>query len=701
MSGFIQDTDLDSHLIFDNYSYFIPMTKGDADTTPSVYAKLYNSGDFFFELGVTDFLFSPPFKTNENDTYNDGYNIADRYDVGEFFQYGMTRTKYGTKSELKNCIRNFKISGINSVCNVNCNSVMFQEPTVIEASACDSTGSTKNITDPNFLNFLYYCNAGGGGLGQVKYGTFQKWVNSQFNGTQPQGYGLYRIMVDQKLIPYFYLPDNKNTSSTNNTNVNPTLVKTIPANNLPSWINLDNGDVPYTRNGYFVITDYYTTKYGVKVNYADVYSDPRNGVISQSWSAYKIINGATALIDDWVNQQPGYSSTSEGDYDYFVFVVQGTQVVNVSSKTTWVKYPYGQNCISGEFYKGLDVNNTDTTVQAETINWIKWILNLGFNGVMLEAADHYNYNLLIKISNYMNSITGKNNNNLQLVKNSDSTDMAEFQLLYNSSSQLFCDSDQINNLGPLLNPLTNSSPLTNIFTGSTCWNQRSGADVSNLPNWSYLNNCDTELNLLSLIPTPTKLIKSDTFTINVAKLQLLDNDRHITKKLYAPYNEIICYALMLTNTKTVPSVFYGDMWRSDAAYLSTKTCYYQYISHILKLRTRYAYGGQNIIFHISSTRGVAGHDLISSTRFGLNSETGMVTVISNNPNIECEITVYVGTQHANQTYMNMFSLEKETAVVNNSGYMTILIVGIQSYYVYGHLSMWVPVIDPSVYEGGI
>lgn len=698
MSGFIQNTDLDCRLIFDNYSYFLPMTTGDSDTATSVYKKLYTTGEFFCELGVTDFLFSPPFKTPNNDVYNDGYNIVDRYDVGEFNQYGMIRTKYGTKTELKKCIRYFKMNGINSICNVNCNSVMFDQKVVVEASACDKYGDTSAVTDANYLNFLYYCNAAGGGLGQVKYGTFQEWNKSQFNGTEPQGYGLYRVMVDTKLVPYFYMPDNKSTDTTNDTTSNPTLNSNTPANNLPSWINISKGDVPQTVNGYFTIDGYYTKSDGTVVYYADVYSDPRNNVISQTWSSYKIENGATSEVEDWIAEQPGYSSSSEGNYEYYVFVVKGVQVIDANTKTTWIKYPYDQNCISGEFYKGLDVNNTDSGVQAETLNWIKWISDLGFNGFMFEAADYYNYDLLLKLSNYTNTLSG-----LQLVKTDDSADMIEFQHLYNSNSQLVYDSSQTNNFTPIKKPISSTSyspaSLTTSFVGSAVWDQRVGANTNNSPNWSYVNNAETELEILSNIPTPTKLSKSDIFTVNKAKLQLLDKDRHITKKQYAPYNEIICYAIVLMNSYTVPTVFYGDMWRSDSSYLSTKTCYYQYISHLMKLRTRYAYGGQNIIFHTSSTSSSAGFDLISSTRFGINSETGCVLVVSNNPYIEDTITIYVGLNHIGQTYMNMFSLQRETAIVNDSGYMSILIVGIQSYYTYGHLSVWVPVIDPSVYEG--
>ena len=51
--------------------------------------------------------------------------------------------------------------------------------------------------------------------------------------------------------------------------------------------------------------------------------------------------------------------------------------------------------------------------------------------------------------------------------------------------------------------------------------------------------------------------------------------------------------------------------------------------------------------------------------------------------------------------MNIFSLQRETVVVNDTGYISILIIGVQSYYAYGHISVWVPVIDPSVYEGVI
>lgn len=697
MSNSLVQADLDSRLIFDNYSYYIPMTIGDNDTTESVYRKLYNTGDFFYNMGVTDILFPPPFKTSSTDVYNDGYNIADRYDVGEFNQFGMIRTKYGTKDELKKCIRYLKMENVNAICNVNCNSVLFDQKQVVEASACDKYGNTTNIKDANYLNFLYYCDAAGGGLGQVKYGTFQEWDKTKFNGTQAQGYGIYRVMVDTKLVPYYYVEGNTNTSTTNNTS-STTTVKPTPANNIPSWINIDNGDVPQTVNGYFVIDGYYTKKDGTTVLYADVYSDPRNNVISQTWASYKIQNGATSDVNAWISEQPGYNEETDALFPYYVFVVPGTQIVDSTTKKTYIQYPYDQDCISGEFYKGLDVNNTNTVVQTETLNWIGWILNLGFNGLMFEAADYYNYNLLTSISNYVSTLSS-DTDYLQLVKTDDSSDMIEFQYLVNNNSQSVYDSDQYNSFLPISSPLKTSTPLTTLFIGSCAWNQRTGTSTASCPNWSYVNNAETESNLLSEITTPTKLKNSDEFTINKAKLQLLEQDRHITNKLYAPYNEVICYAIILTNSYTTPSVFYGDLWRSDANYMTTKTCYYQYITHLMKLRTRFAYGGQNVIFHTSNTSSTkAGYDLVSSTRFGINSETGLIVVISNNPNIDTVISVYTGKYHAGQTYMNMFSYQRETAVVTSSGYISLQIVGNMSYAVYGHLSVWVPVTDPSVYD---
>lgn len=678
-NGFVQDVELDSRLILNNYSYYIPMTTGDDDTSSSVYQILYGVGDFFFEHGITDVLFAPPFKTPEDDTYNDGYNVVDRYDVGEFDQEGMIRTKYGTKDDLRKCIRLFRRNGIRSICNINCNSVAFNVKTVMECSSCDMFGSTSNTTNENLLNFLYYCNAAGGGLGQSKYGLLNSWdKTTYFNGTVPQGQGLYRVMVDSKLQPYYY--DSADSTK----------------NNIPSWLNLANGDVPQTVNNYFVIDGYYTTKSGSIIYYANVYNDPRSGVVTQSWASYKIENGTTSTIADWIAAQPGYNSTSEGTAEFFVFVVKGTQEITSNNKII-MQYPYDTDCITGEFLKGIDVNNTNTTVQSETLNWIKWVLDLGFNGLMYEAADFFNYNILINAAQYMSDTYGnKLNDHISLIKTQNANDSLEFEQIANYNGQLVYDVSQYNNFTVIKEPGT-SSPLSASFTGSIAWDQRVSASSSVASNWSYVSDPDIEETTLAGIPTPTKLKNSDDFSIAIGKLAILDQDRRRTTKLYTPYNIVMCYAIILTNSYTTPSVFYGDLWRSDLSYMSTKTYYYPYISKLLKLRSRYCYGGQNIIFHQSNTSATPGYDLVSSTRYGFDTETGLIAVFSNNTAVETTITVYAGIIHAGQTYKNVFSCVGETAVVNSNGYISLLIVGISSAYIYGHLSIWVPVLDPSVY----
>ena len=54
------------------------------------------------EIGVTSVWIPPSFKaTGTNDV---GYGVYDLYDLGEFEQKGVVRTKYGTKEELKEAI---------------------------------------------------------------------------------------------------------------------------------------------------------------------------------------------------------------------------------------------------------------------------------------------------------------------------------------------------------------------------------------------------------------------------------------------------------------------------------------------------------------------------------------------------------------------------------------------------------------------
>ena len=69
------------------------------------------------DLGITS-VWLPPASKGVDGKIDVGYSIYDRYDLGEFFQKGSTRTKYGTKQELQSAISELHTNGIKVLADV-------------------------------------------------------------------------------------------------------------------------------------------------------------------------------------------------------------------------------------------------------------------------------------------------------------------------------------------------------------------------------------------------------------------------------------------------------------------------------------------------------------------------------------------------------------------------------------------------------
>ncbi|MCG4607118.1 hypothetical protein L0O74_12385, partial [Bifidobacterium longum] len=74
-----------------------------------------------------------------------------------------------------------------------------------------------------------------------------------------------------------------------------------------------------------------------------------------------------------------------------------------------------------------------------------------------------------------------------------------------------------------------------------------------------------------------------------------------TKKKYSVDNVVSQYAFLLTNKDTVPPGYYGDLYQTDASYMSKQTPYYDEITNLLKVRKQYAYGAQKVAYHTTNT----------------------------------------------------------------------------------------------------
>lgn len=72
--------------------------------------KLWNkaiaNAQYLSAIGITDVWFPPAYK-GAGGKYDVGYSAYDLYDLGEFDQKGSIETKYGTKEEYINAIKNY------------------------------------------------------------------------------------------------------------------------------------------------------------------------------------------------------------------------------------------------------------------------------------------------------------------------------------------------------------------------------------------------------------------------------------------------------------------------------------------------------------------------------------------------------------------------------------------------------------------
>ncbi|MBT2735995.1 hypothetical protein [Bacillus sp. ISL-7] len=84
------------------------------------------------------------------------------------------------------------------------------------------------------------------------------------------------------------------------------------------------------------------------------------------------------------------------------------------------------------------------------------------------------------------------------------------------------------------------------------------------------------------------------------------------------------------------------------------------------------------------------YDLIASVRYGTNRNTGIATVISNNPNTKTTINVDLGKNHANQTFEDATGFNAELLETDKNGVLTVPVNGVKNAQVHGYLGVWVP-----------
>lgn len=688
---------LDNRVIFQSFSLFQPYES-------NMYRTLAKKGDLLNAWGVTDVWLPPAYRSFDMARYLEGYAIADRYDLGEFPQGpgGTIPTKYGKASQLEMMVDMLHDDHIKVQMDLVPNQMLglSQREAVYVRRA---TGSGKPFANPftggettKTLATPYLAYTKGGGMGQAKYGYIKEWNKSYLNGTSLQGQGLGRIMTDQDGKAYRFFGVNH------------------ADNYLPEWL------LEAAKTGHINTVDSYLATDG----WYEVSPDNWKPMLTQytkdtGYLPFMLKNGfaskealltssedkkIAALTTQYMNTKAEYGYGSEersfqndnsgiDTEDQFLFVDEKgmpTQKIN----NTMAR--------NGEFLVGVDLANSNPEVIKEQKNWMKWMLETyKFDGFRIDAASHYDKAILKAEAEISKAHFGKQDylSYIESYKASQRSYMKE-----NNNEQLIMDSDLYFTLRSALKA-SQKRPLRDLAKLSVVDREGYGAtDVQ--PNWSFVNNHDQEKNRVNQImldmfgikagaqysktDQPKSFEKLYTKEKEAKALAIYNKELASPTKKYSTENIVAQYAFLLSNKNTVPTVYYGDLYQTDASYMSKTTPYYDEITNLLKVRKQYAYGKQHVAYHTSNTSKEAGKDLISSVRFGKDRNTGVATVIGKNAGLNTTIPVNMGKTHANQVFVDASGVTKTKLVTDKNGVLTVPVKGIKTAEVNGYVGVFVP-----------
>ena len=387
-----------------------------------------------------------------------------------------------------------------------------------------------------------------------------------------------------------------------------------------------------------------------------------------SWIKNYVGSDVGKQMSEWIAKQPGYGgiNVSNNGFDRSWVVWNQNSSTNDDTVMTnfmmdiITKNQSNSSDIEGEFLLGTDINNENIDVLYDTVNWQKFLLNLGFDGFRFDAAGWYSNKILTNSGILMTNLFGKDIiNHLSVLEDYGDSQQKDYlssweafmdestidtgipkhvdmgyldsvnfpQLSYNTSLYYSLSDTVMRGFEggalleyfqgaaggshgafsaskPLDYDLTLLPTLKNSFAGGQF---RGGIDDegnrgTNL-NWSLCNNHDMEIN------DQIKQYPTNDGSDNSTLLGLMNSceqycyDRRIRNKVKAHKNIVMSYAMMLMNDFTVPTVYYGDMYDPHKPYMSTKSPYYAGIELMLKIRKRYVKGQQFNEFYSSNIDG--------------------------------------------------------------------------------------------------
>ncbi|WP_273716341.1 glycoside hydrolase family 70 protein [Leuconostoc mesenteroides] len=385
-----------------------------------------------------------------------------------------------------------------------------------------------------------------------------------------------------------------------------------------------------------------------------------------------------------------------------------------------------------------DVDNSNPIVQAEQLNWLYYMMNIGsiaqndptanFDGYRVDAVDNVNADLLQIAGDYFKAAYGTNqsdanaNNHISILEDWDNNDPAYVKAQGNN--QLTMDFPMHLALKYSLNmPSSARSGLEPAISTSLVNRAADATENEAQPNYSFIRAHDSEVQTVIAQIIKDKINpSSDGLTVSTDEIakafEIYNADELKADKEYTAYNIPSSYALMLTNKDTIPRVYYGDLFTDDGQYMSAKSPYYDALTSLLQSRVKYVSGGQSMnMTYLHNNQGLLtsvryGKDAMTATDTGT-SETrtqGIGLIVGNktdlNLNNDEQIVLNMGAAHKNQAYRAlMLSTKDGLKIYNNDDeapvsytddqgrliFKSDVVYGVSDAQVSGYLAAWVPV----------
>ncbi|MGY3742050.1 glycoside hydrolase family 70 protein [Leuconostoc inhae] len=457
-------------------------------------------------------------------------------------------------------------------------------------------------------------------------------------------------------------------------------------------------------------------------------------------------------MSQWVNSQSNWNISSESKSNDHL---QGGALLYVNSDKTpdansddrlLNRTPINQNGqITDSSQQGgyemllaNDVDNSNPVVQAEQLNWLYYMMNIGsitqndptgnFDGYRVDAVDNVDSDLLQVASDYFKAAykidqsDSQANAHLSILEDWEAKDAAYIKA--HGNNQLTMDFPIHLGLKYALNvPADQRSGLESTITNSLVDRTADSTENTAQPNYSFIRAHDSEVQTVIAQIVKDKINpNSDGLTVTPDEIEkafaIYNADELKADKEYTAYNIPSSYALLLTNKDTIPRVYYGDLYTDDGQYMAKQSPYYDAITSLLKSRVKYVSGGQSMgTSYLHDNQGV-----LTSVRYGTGSMTatdagndetrtsGIGVVISNktdlNLNNDEQVVLNMGAAHKNQDYRAlMLSTQAGLQIYNDDAgspvvrtndlgqliFKSDMVYGINDPQVSGYLAAWVPV----------